>query len=363
MSWDNVSDIKNIKIWTDYADSTQGHLFVNDNHQLKLNVGISFTLKSGTTEGPTEDEVYSALSLIDNQDSGPLKYLNIVTENTYTAVYDPYHAEAVTTDDTDDVDDGIYDFLFTYYVSSPTALNAETYFEGVALKLAYSVTNSSGTTTEVIKDTSTKGNYYTKTFVNISCYPAKLYGAQGENRTNLKMGSTKVASGDYHIILSNYTHEDDDLEVQWLYIDDVYFKIYYLEGGQEPDPDPNPGKDTDRLVYPYYVYYNKASTMWDYIQNSHFPNIKCGEFDFIVQVSVTNTMNSDHYWPIFRANIVVHQKENQVSFIHAYTKAEHLNYNESKDTRVYLRIYDQFGNNAYVTITSESKSSDVLSVS
>ena len=360
MSWDNVLDVKNIKIWTDYSDSTQGHLFVNDNHQLKLNVGISFTLDTGETEGPTEDEVHSALSLINNQDSGPLKYLSIVEAGRYTSVYDPNH---VSIDPQNDIDDGIYDFVFTYYVSSPSNLNAEIHSESVALRVEYSKTNDEGTTTVVVKETSAKGNYYTKTCVNIICYSKKLYGKSGQHRINLKMGTTDLASTDYHIILSNYNHEEDSLEVQWLYIDDSYFKIYYLEGGQEPDTDPNPGKDTDRLVYPYFISCNKASTMWDYIKNSHFPNIKCGEFDYTVQISVTNTINPDHYWPIFRANVIVHQKENQVSFIHAYTKAEHLNYNEPTSSRVYLNIYDQFGNSAYVVITSESKSSDVLSVS
>jgi len=238
MSWDNVSDIKNIKIWTDYNDSTQGHLFVNDNHQLKLNVGISFTLNSGTTEGPTEDEVKSALSLINNQDSGPLKYLSVVEEGIYTAVYDPYHVSTGPSDDTSNTGDGVYDFIFTYYVTSPFSINAETHAESVALKLVYPYTDAKGDTTEVVKETSAKGNYYTKTYVSVSCYPSMLYGPSNQNRIALKVTYLKVDSSDIvHLNSGNYTHEDDAFRRYWLYIDHSYFNIFSFDGSQEPNPD------------------------------------------------------------------------------------------------------------------------------
>lgn len=353
MSWDNVSDIKNIKIWTDYADSTQGHLFVNDNHQLKLNVGISFTLKSGTTEGPTKDEVYSALSLIDNQDSGPLKYLNIVTENTYTAVYDPYHAEAVTTDDTDDVDDGIYDFLFTYYVSSPTALNAETYFEGVALKLAYSVTHSSGTTTEVIKDTSTKGNYYTKTFVNISCYPAKLYGAQGENRTNLKSVKTQVTG--VHYYNGHYENSGDTSYSVAISIDDAYFKIFHLDGALEPD--------ALSTLKPLYISFSEDSPMWDHVNNAFFPNVQCGEKNYTVTVEVRSNLSYDSYYQLFDADIPINQQEGQIIFAAVHTDVKSTGYNWATNSYQYLRAFDQFGNSMYIVIAFNTDGNYIKSVS
>ncbi|WP_312454187.1 hypothetical protein [Pseudescherichia sp.] len=340
MSWDNVSDIKNIKIWTDYSDSTQGHLFVNDNHQLKLNVGISFTLKNATTEGPTEDEVYSALSLIDNQDSGPLKYLTVVTENTYTAVYDPYHAESVTTDGTDDVDDGLYDFLFTYNVSSPTSLNAECYFESVALKLEYTVTNSDGTTSQVIKETSVKGNYYTKTYVSVTCYPAKLYGMEGQNRTSLKSVKTVVSGATYHN--GNYDNSGDTSYSVAISIDDSYFKLFYLNGAQEPD--------ALTTLQPLYINHDYDSPMWDKIYNSFFPNIQCGEKSYTIIAEVRSNLSYDTYPKIFDANIPINQKEGQIIFAAVQTDVKSTGYNWNSNTYQYLRAYDQFGNSMYIVI-------------
>lgn len=353
MSWDNVYEINNIKIWTDYTDSTQGHLFVNDNHQLKLNVGISFTLNSGTTEGPTEDEVYSALSLINNQDGGPLKYLTVVAENTYTSVYDPYHTEAVTTDDTNNMDDGIYDFLFTYYVSSPTALNAETYFEGVALKLAYSVTNSSGTTTEVIKDTSTKGKYITKTFVNVSCYPVKLYGAQGENRTNLKSVKTEVTDVNYHD--KHYDTSGNTCYSVAISIDDTYFKIFHLDGALEPD--------ALSTLKPLYISYSKDSTMWDHVSNAFFPNVQCGEKNYTVTVAVRSNLSYNSYYQLFDADIPINQHEGQIIFAFVHTDAKRTGYDSATNSYQYLRAFDQFGNSMYIVIAFNTDGNYIKSVS
>lgn len=353
MSWDNVSDIKNIKIWTDYADSTQGHLFVNDNHQLKLNVGISFTLKSNTTEGPTEDEVYSALSLIDNQDSGPLKYLTIVTENTYTAVYDPYHAEAVTTDDTADVDDGIYDFLFTYYVSSPTSLNAETYFEGIALKLEYTVINSDGTPNQVIKETSVKGNYYTKTYVNVVCYPTKLYGIQYQSRTSLKSVKTQVSG--VHYYNGHYENSGDTSYSVVISIDDAYFKIFHLAGAQEPD--------ALSTLQPLYISFYEDSPMWDHVNNAFFPNIQCGAKNYTVTAEVRSNLSYDSYYQIFDADIPINQQEGQITFVAVHTDVKRTGYNWACNNYQYLSAYDQFGNSMYIVIAFNNDGDYIKSVS
>ncbi len=334
MSWDNVNDIKNIKIWTDYSDETQGHLFVNGNHQLKLNVGIGFTLNSGTTEGPTEDEVKNALSLINNQDSGPLKYLSVVEEGIYVAVYDPYH---VSTGTNDNADDSIYDFVFTYYVFSPSSINAETHAESVALKLAYTTTNADGTTKEVVKETSALGNYYTKTYVSVLCYPSMLYGAPGENRININC--SKVAAETNNKDSNNrYTHEDSAFWVVSLSIDHSYFKLFYLQGGQEPDP--------DREVEPFFIDKSKDSPEWDYIYNTFFPNMKCGEMNYTVQAIIRNVNNQgDH---VYYAHVDVQQKENQVTFIEISTDVQSLHDFSGTDQLIYLRVFDQFGNSAYI---------------
>lgn len=351
MSWDNVLDVKNIKIWTDYSDSTQGHLFVNDNHQLKLNVGISFTLDTGETEGPTEDEVHSALSLINNQDSGPLKYLSIVEAGRYTSVYDPNH---VSIDPQNDIDDGIYDFVLTYYVSSPSNLNAETHSESVALRVEYPQTNTDGTTTVVVKETSAKGNYYTKTYVSILCYPPKLYGAQGQNRTNILCSNIQVDSNGKNSD-DNYTHTDSAFYVISLYVDDPYFRLFYSDGAQDPDP--------DRDVEPFTVDVSADDGHWNYVYDSYFPNIKGGEMNYTVRAVIRfNAEQNDH---VYIAHVDVQQKENQITLVHIHTYAEHIADEDLEDMikYIYIRVYDQFGNSASVVAYHSSDMNFIKSVS
>lgn len=354
MSWNNVSGIKNIKIWTDFSDSTQGHLFVNDQHQLSLNVGLSFNLKSGTTEGPTEDEVKSALSLINNQDSGPLKYLVLAdSAGRFNAIYDPYYPQAVPTADTDPVDDGIYDFQFTYIVSSPTSLNAKVYSESVALKLEYTITNSDGTTKQVIQETSAAGSA-TKTAVVIVCYPSVLYGKSGENRKNLTFTSYTVADEDCWDVEGHFNHSGDRFKVFPLGIDDPYFKIFYFDGGAEPD---------SSIVHnPYFIRKEYSKVEWDHIYNSFFPNIKCGEFDFDVKISVRSDLDDSHD-VIVTENITVHQQENQITFLTGFSSAQSLNHEHNVSDRIYLRVYDQFGNNAYVVVYAGEETVTLTSVS
>ena len=355
MSWDNVSDIENIKIWTDYSDSTQGHLFVNDNHQLKLYVGISFKLEPNTTEGPTEDEVKSALSLINNQDSGPLKYLTTSTpEGKFTAIYDPAYPASKSGGDMDNIDDGIYDFIFTYWAFSPTTMNAEAHSEAVALKLQYTVNNSDGTTTEVVKTTSATGNYYVKTCVSIVCYPAKLYGMYEENRTAINYGSTTVAEADHSNISGHFSHSHDSFKVYWFYIDDPYFKIFTYDGCTEPD-------DTIELN-PYYIYREYSKPQYDHIYNAFFPNVKCGEMDYGVKIVVRSDLDDSHN-TLVTEHITVHQKENQITFLTGYTVVQNLNNATDKDDRIYLRVYDQFGNSSYVVAFSNADDAFPLSVS
>ncbi|WP_312268248.1 hypothetical protein [Pseudescherichia sp.] len=353
MSWDNVSDIKNIKIWTDYSDSTQGHLFVNDNHQLKVNVGISFSLKSGTTEGPTEDEVNSALSLIDNQDSGPLKYLTLSTEGKYTQVYDPNHVQSTPSQDSNSPEDGIYDFNFTYWLYSPTNINAECHSESVALRLAYNINNSDGTTTAIVKETSIRGNYYTKTYVSVLCYPAKPYGMENENRTSLMTVKTLVSNATYYN--AHYDNSGDTSYSVAISIDDAYFKIFYLDGAKEPD--------TLSTLKPLYISFYSDSPMWDHVNNAFFPNIQCGEKNYTVTAAVRSNLSYDSYYQLFDVDIPINQKENQIIFTAVHTDVKRTGYNQACNHYQYLMAYDQFGNSMYIVIAFSNNDSYIKSVS
>jgi len=359
MSWDNVSAVHTIKIWTDYSDSTQGHLFVNDNHQLKLYAGIDFDLNAGTTEGPTDDEVRSAITLVNNINGGPLKYLTIVDKNNYNAVYDPYHTQAVDQDDTSNVDDGVYDNVITFYVSSPLSVNAEAYSESVALTLEYHGTNPDGTAKDIFVDTSAaaeKGGFATS--VSVVCYPAKLYGNKGENRTCITYSSTEVAEDDcWDVDDGHYNHDNDQFHVIRFYIDDPYFKLFYFDGCTEPD--------SSVVHNPYYRYreYIQGNPQYDHLYNAFFPNVRCNNseptLDFDTKIAVRP---DDNGMIAVTENITVHQQQNQITFIGARTTVKSCDITD-KSTYVYLRVYDQFGNSAYVIAFSNADDALVKSVS
>ncbi|WP_312212243.1 hypothetical protein [Pseudescherichia sp.] len=355
MSWDNVSSVNTIRIWTDYSDSTQGHLFVNDNHRLKLNVGIDFTLKAGTTEGPTEDEIRSTITFINNMDGGPLKYLTLADENTYTAVYDPYHTQAVDTDNAKDGDDGVYDNVITYYLSSPSSVNAETYSESVALMMEYHGTHTDGTAIDIDVDTSSvvnSGGF--ATYVSVVCYPAKLYGNKGENRTCITYNSKAVDEADcWDVDDGHYKHDNDQFRVIWFYIDDSYFKLFHFDGSTEPD--------SSVVHNPYYRYreYIQGNPQYDHLYNAFFPSVKCGEIDFDTKIAVRP---DDDGMIAVTENITVHQQQNQITFLGARTTVKSCDI-IYKSTNVYLQVYDQFGNSAYVVAYSNADDALVKSVS
>ncbi|SUG22986.1 Uncharacterised protein [Salmonella enterica subsp. arizonae] len=73
MSWENVAGLSKIQIWAESCSSSDGDeafLFVNDNHQILITVGVSLALYETSKAGPTLEEVKSAISLIDNSDGG-----------------------------------------------------------------------------------------------------------------------------------------------------------------------------------------------------------------------------------------------------------------------------------------------------
>lgn len=336
MSWENVTGVKYINIWTGYSDTTQGHLFVNGNHQLLLTAGITFNLKSGTTEGPTQDEVAQALSLINNQDGGPLKYLAVVDENIYTALYDPNHVQAEPVANPDSAGDGIYDYTFQWYVNSSTAINKGFWSEGVALKLVYSTDGSNS----VVVDTSVHGSS-TKANVTVCCYQPVLYGNKGENRINISISSKQVASSDCSDKAGNFNHAGDTFIVYWVYIDDSYFKLFNFDGCTDPDPD---------VVHQgFYIHKEKSTVEWDHVFNSFFPNVKCGAFDFSTQVAVRS--GPDQSYPVVvTEQITVHQQENQITFISGFSSAQGLKYAGEVDKRQAVLAYDQFGNSTYFLV-------------
>jgi len=274
--------------------------------------------------------------------------------NSYTAVYDPYHNQAVDQDDTSNVDDGVYDNVITYYVSSPSSVNAEAYSESIALTLEYHGTSSDGTAKDIFADTSAvaeKGAF--ATYVSVACYPAKLYGNKGENRTCIT-SNFRYTPDKSEYLEGPWDIDSYECRIFWFYIDDPYFKIFYFDGCN--DPDPNISHD------PYYIYKDYESAQWDAISNAFFPNIKCGAMDYTVRINVRPDLDQNHS-KIAVYDIIINQLENQLTFVTAWFEVKALDYATDVSKQINLSIYDQFGNSAYVVAFSNADDALVKSVS
>lgn len=168
MSWDNVKGVSSAQIWTDNPDMTQAYLFANGNHQVKLTVGLSFTLSNATQPGPTEDEVKAALTLIDYETAAELSHLKIGEKGGYAYVYQPNSPTAIKSLPVRDASNlGAYQYELDYYLSSDSTFNSNYASEKVALLLTY--TGSTGTEIDYRTSSGSKSQSY----VAVTVYPPK----------------------------------------------------------------------------------------------------------------------------------------------------------------------------------------------
>ena len=171
MSWDNVKGVSVAQIWTDNPDMTQVYLFANGNHQVKLTVGLSFTLSNTTQPGPTADEVKAALSLVDYETGAGVRFVKTGAKGSYDYVYQPNMPETINILSASDTSNpGAYQYELDYYVSSDSTINANYASEKVALYLSY--INSSGTKVDYYTSSGSKSQSY----VTVTVYPPKTYG-------------------------------------------------------------------------------------------------------------------------------------------------------------------------------------------
>lgn len=328
MSWENVDSISNIKIWSEYSDSTQAHLFVNGRHQVLLTVGISFTLINATQPGPDSDEVLSVLQLINNTDSGSLKYLTEVDKGQYNSVFDPSLQSSSGSGAS--VDNGIYDYTYSFYLQSDRSINVGGWSESVALRLDYiSYRNKSPQT--VVYETSRLGSGL-KTNVQICCYPERLYGNPGGRRTPLNI-IERLSSVPVHLNHNQSSGSGFHSDLYALYIDDDYFKIIAFDGQHAAN---------STALEPLSYYMIKEKTRYDKIQNTHFPSVSPGKSSYNVEINFREGAGSGT--PMIEATVSVDQQEGDISFIASYYDLKGDDSGQNHTGSVLIYFYDQFGN-------------------
>lgn len=334
MSWENVDSISNIKIWSEYSDSTQAHLFVNGRHQVLLTVGISFNLMNPADPGPDSDEVLSVITLINDTDSGNLKYLAMGDGKQYTAVFDPTLQSSY--EDNSDIDDGIYDYTYTFYLQSDNNINVGGWSESVALRLDY-ISYTSHSPQTVVYETSKAGSG-TKTNVRICCYPEKLYGAPGEQRTQLAI-TERVSNAPVHINHNQTSGSGFHSDIYALYINDDYFKIVGFD-------EQHTANSTALEPLSYYKVYEKAR--YDQIQNTHFPSVSPGKSSYDVEINFRESSGTGT--PIIEATVTVDQQDGDITFIASFYDLEGDDSGGNRTVSTQIQFYDQFGNSgsAYV---------------
>ncbi|WP_312229317.1 hypothetical protein [Pseudescherichia sp.] len=171
MSWDNVTGVSTAYIWTDNPDMTQAYLFANGNHQVKVTVGVSFNLQG---EGPTEDEVKAALSLLNYNTGTGISHLQSVEQGEYLSVYLPNMPEQPKA--MADSSGKAYQYEFDYYLSSNSDINPNFSSEQVAVLISY--TNADGKT-----EYSTASDSSRQSYVAVAVYPPKKYGMPNSGLT------------------------------------------------------------------------------------------------------------------------------------------------------------------------------------
>lgn len=220
MSWDNVAGVSLAHIWTDNPDMTQAYLFANGNHQVKVTVGLSFKLGDATQPGPTEDEIKTALTLINYETGAGLSHLKTADKGNYGYVYQPNMPAAINVLSISNTSNpGAYQYEWDYYLSSDSTINANYASEKVALLLSYIDVNGNK-----IDYATGSGTKY-QSFVTVTVYPPKKYGVAGSASTPviIKVKDDKLSQT---TVEHNVFNLEDQVVSSWsLKIDDSYFRM------------------------------------------------------------------------------------------------------------------------------------------
>ncbi|WP_253380746.1 hypothetical protein [unidentified bacterial endosymbiont] len=199
MSWNNVSGVSKFNLWAESNSTSEGddaNLYVNDRHQVKITVGLSFALLDPSVSGPSDDEVRKGLSLINNNDGGELQHLIIRDKGDYTAIYEPGQVTKKT-----DVKGSDYQHEIVFYLASNKTVNPDIASEEVSVRLTY--TDANGDT--YTDDMSAQGQYYEKDYVKVTCYAQKKYTTSDFSLSKEEINATwHPNSGDHTTDYTTY---------------------------------------------------------------------------------------------------------------------------------------------------------------
>ena len=340
MSWDNVKGVSTAQIWTDNPDMTQAYLFANGNHQVKLTVGLSFTLSDATQPGPTADEVKAAVSLVDYETGAGVRFVKTGAKGSYDYVYQPNMPATINVLSASDTSNpGAYQYELDYYVSSDSTINANYASEKVALYLSY--INSSGTKIDYYTSSGSKSQSY----VAVTIYPPKKYGTINSSSTpiNISLKDDK-AHTEY-----DYPHSVDDLTVAtWsLRIEDGYFRIINSQAGSDVKSK-NPFYRDGVNVAPGGIAYDE---LWQ-TNEGFLPVENKLNQGSISYNSVLDIIYDDKNRYFFTIAVSVTQEANEIIFISfnatIYPPSD-TGFDNKHDSAT-LSIYDQFGNKSNIEV-------------
>jgi len=193
----------------------QAYLFANGNHQVKVTVGVGFNLQG---EGPTEEEVKAAISLLDYNTGAEISHLKSVGQGEYLSVYLPTMPEqpkAIA-----DSNGKAYQYEFDFYLSSDSSINPNFSSENVAVLVSY--TNADGNV-----EYSTASGSSWQSYVAVTVYPPKKYGMFNSGMTPV---SFEVKNSDFQIdfeVVSGWLNHayEPSATLYNLRIDDSYFRF------------------------------------------------------------------------------------------------------------------------------------------
>ena len=354
MSWDNVTSVYSVKIWTDNPDTTQAYLFANGNHQVKLTIRLVFNIIDANQPGPTQDECKAAVSLVDYQTGADLSFLKVGDKGAYTYVYQenrPAEVKPLPEEDNPTATSpksGSYEF--DLYVSSDSTINANYAAEKVALFISF--IDASGT--EITTNTTSTGK---PSYVSVNVYPPKKYGKSGSASTPvvIKLKDDKLS---YNY---DYSHSVDDLTVSaWsLRIDDSYFRIVNFQaasGVQSNEPFYRHG---DNVAAGGIAYDEDWETKETFVPTENKVNQGHLAYDSTLEI-----IYDDAGKYFFKITVTVHQEANEIIFINFYAviKPPSDSGFDNKTDTASLSAYDQFGNKFTVEVSNNGSGLQINNV-
>ena len=353
MSWNNVKGVSSAQIWTHNPDMTHAYLFANGNHQVKLTIGISLTLNEATQPGPTEDEVKTALSLINFETGAGLSFLKTGNKGGYAYVYQPNTPEKVKSIEATS-NSSAYQYEFDYYVSSDSTLNANYASEIVALMLSY--IDASGNKIEYYTASGSKSQSY----VTVTVYPPKKYGTENSNMTLIRLilkdDKLKPQAESYDPNTYSVNLDSAEFETHSLRIDDPYFRLIAISDQSDVTSDYGYYRDgTHENV-------DAASTQGYFMHDYYLPtgnNLNQGSISFSAHLYVNLNSSAN----IFSFTVDVHQEPNEIILVSYSGHVEFINGNFENNHNTFLfTALDQFGNPINIDLGADADGPKINSI-